>query len=266
MPSPRSALPSITTCIGRGIVLVLLLAAQACAAAGDAAAVTGADGRLVVNGQAEIRVAPDRASFGVGVGNDGTEADAVLEENAQRTAALIDALRGSGIDIRTLRTQGVSLQPRWSSRPRDPGPDWTPKVVGYHASNRVELVTADLARVGELMALAVGAGASDLQGVQFSLEDDADARRRAIEDATRQAFDQAGILARAAHVATGAVLELRLDNASTDLPMPRPMERAVMMMADAKAATPVPVEPGEITVRAAVTLTLAVGRNGSGHD
>lgn len=234
---------------------------QACAASGSPATdplghPQRTEGRLVVSGQAEVRAAPDHASFTVGIRNEGREAQAVLDENARRSAALVAALREGGVEARSMRTQGVSLQPQWAQPPRQRSEDWTPKVVGYQASNRVEVRTGDLARVGALLAIAATAGANDIQGVQFSLLDDRSARTEAIESATARALDEARVLAAAAGVRTGAVLELRLDHASTNLPMPKAAMQRSMMMADANEMSAVPVEPGEITVNASVTMTL----------
>lgn len=232
---------------------------QACAAPGDPVADGDeAGGRLVVSGQAEVRAAPDRARFTVGVRNDGREAQQVLDENARRTAALIAALREGGVEARSLRTQGVSLQPQWAQPPRDRSGDWTPKVVGYQASNRIEVRTEELARVGALLAIAATAGANDIEGVSFSLEDDRSARTEAIEAATRRALDEARVLATAAGVRTGTVLELRLDHASTSMPMPKAAMQRGMMMAEASDMGAVPVEPGEVTITASVTITLAL--------
>lgn len=242
-----------------GLVLTLTLTSvQACAAPDEGAAVdrdSGA-GRLVVSGQAEVRAAPDHARFAVGVRNDGREAQPVLDENARRTEALISALRDAGVESSSLRTRGVSLQPRWGQPPRDRPDDWTPEVVGYQASNRIDIRTADLPRVGALLAVAARAGANDIDGVQFSLEDDRSARKEAIETATRRALDEAGVLAAAAGVRTSDVLELRLDHASTSMPMPRAAMQRGMLMADANESTSVPVEPGQVTISASVTLTL----------
>ncbi|HSG89591.1 MAG TPA: SIMPL domain-containing protein [Pseudomonadales bacterium] len=241
-------------------LLALIFALQACTAGAEDAHAAGAaaPGRIVVNGEGEVRAAPDLARFSVAVGNEGREAQAVLEENAQRTERLLQALRDAGVEMRPIRTQGVSLQPVWGPRPRDPAPDWSPRVVGYQANNRLEITTMDLARVGELLAVAADAGANDIQGVQFSLENDRAARAEAIEMATRRAFDEAATLARAAGVAVGAVIELRLDHASTDVPMPMGGRERGMLMMDAKAMAPVPVEPGEVRVRATVSATLAI--------
>ena len=239
------------------ILAILLLGLLPGCSLAEVAPSTG--GRIVVNGNAEVRTLPDRARFTVSVITEARKADAALAENARRTEQLLAALRESGIPTETLRTRGVTLQPRRSARPRDADDDWTPKVTGYQAGNHLEVETGSLDRVGELLAIATEAGANQIHGVQFSLEDDAGARRQAIERATHRARAEAGILAEAAGVRTGAVLELRLDHARTALPAPNPRMEMALRSVDSRRRN-VPVEPGEVTVRASVTLTLAVSQ------
>ena len=235
----------------RVVPLVLLLAAG-CAEPQIAHA--GETASLSVNGHAEVRVAPDRARFSAAVVNDGEEAEAVMAANAERTERMLAALRDAGVAIERLRTTGVRLQPVWTPRPRAAGENWRPEIIGYQARNQIEVVTADLAGVGTLLATAVRAGATDVDGVHFSLEDDASARADAIRIATERALAEATTLADAAGVRRGRILELRLDGASTQ---PPPMLRAASMDMRAEFAS-VPVEPGEVTVSAHVALSMAI--------
>lgn len=209
---------------------------------------------ISVDGHAEVRVAPDRASFSAAVVNEGDEAETTLAANAEQSEQLLAALRAAGVSTESLRTTGVRLQPLWSSRPRDADDDWRPRITGYQAHNQLEVTTADLAGVGTLLAIAVRAGARDIQGVHFQLEDDAAARAEAIRIATERALSEARTLATAAGSSTGALLELRLDGASNQ---PPPMLRASMMNARAEFAS-VPVAPGEVTISASVGLRMAL--------
>jgi len=209
---------------------------------------------ISVNGQGEVRAVPDQARFSAAVVNEGEEAEATLAANAEQSEKLLAALRAAGITTESLRTTGVRLQPVWSSRPRDADAAWRPRITGYQAHNQLEVTTADLAGVGTLLAIAVRAGASDIQGVHFNLEDDASARAQAIRIATERALSEAQTLAAAAGSSTGRLLELRLDGASSQ---PPPMLRASMMDARSEVAS-MPVAPGEVTVSASVSLSMTL--------
>ncbi|TVS10403.1 MAG: DUF541 domain-containing protein [Gammaproteobacteria bacterium] len=231
-------------------VTVLLLAA----CSGPTTTTSATQATLSVNGHAEVRTAPDRARFSAAVVNEGEESEAVMAANAERTERMLTALRESGIATEQIRTQGVRLHPVWTPRPRNADENWRPQIIGYQARNQIEVVTADLAGVGTLLATAVRAGATDVDGVHFSLEDDASARADAIRIATERALAEATTLADAAGVRRGRILELRLDGASTQ---PPPMLRAASMDMRAEFAS-VPVEPGEVTVSAHVALSMAI--------
>lgn len=212
-------------------------------------------GRILVTGSAEVATAPDRAGFTAEIGNSGRQADAVLDENARRAERMLAALRAAGIGLERLQTRGVRLQPEWAPRPRDAGPDWRPAIVGYRASNRVEVETAELDRVGELLAVAVEAGANGVDGIRFRLEDEAAAREEAIRRATATALREARVMAEAAGTRVNTVRELRLDHATPVAPAPMLQGRMEMMAMDA-AVRAMPVEPGEVIVRASVTVVL----------
>lgn len=226
-----------------------VFAATAASAATDAA-------RIVVTGAAEVKTAPDRASFTANVNNSGRDADAVLAANAQASEAMLAALRAAGIEITRLQTRSVRLDPQWSPRPRNAEPDWRPRIIGYSASNRVEVTTPDLAGIGALLAAAAEAGANGVDGVRFELSDDREARDAAIREATEDALAEARVMASAAGLSLGDVLELRLDHAHTNLPQPMMHARMEMAAMDSSPRA-MPVAPGEITVTASVTVTLS---------
>jgi len=219
---------------------------------GDGATAPFAEpGLLSVSGAGEVRAAPDQARFTAAVQNDGTEAEAVQGENSERTGQLLAALRGAGVAPESLRTTGIRLTPVWSPRPRNADQDWQPEIIGYRAHNQIEVTTRDLPGVGELLAAAVRAGANDINGVHFTLEDDATARGQAIRIATHRALAEAHALAEAAGARPGNIRELRLDG-HTARPL---LQRAAMDMAE---TAQVPVEPGEITVNVQVTLVMTI--------
>jgi uncharacterized protein YggE len=236
------------------ILLSALLALPAASSADGHEPELAPSPRIVVTGNATVMATPDRAAFTVTVSNSGRDADAVLDANAERSEHMIEGLHAAEVELVRLQTRGVRLTPQWSPRPRNASADWRPEIVGYTASNRIEIVTTELDRVGTLLSAAVEAGANGVDGIRFTLEDDAEARAMAIRRATATALREADVMAEAAGIARGEVLELRLDHAHTSLPQPvARMESSAMMAADVRA---VPTEAGEVRVDAAVTITL----------
>jgi len=207
---------------------------------------------------AEIRVPPDLARISLGVRNEASEAEAALASNSERMKRLLAALRKHDLRDADLQTSGARLQPRFSRPPREAGPDWQPEVIGYVASNRIEVRTRALARVGQLIADATSAGANELRGVQFELTDDAAARERAIVRATERALTEARALAGAANVLLDRITRLELDPEGAGRERHEVAMGARALGAERDAMQHVPVEPGEITVRAQVRVTFEI--------
>lgn len=229
---------------------LLLLGAMILAACGQPADSDPAV--LAVAGQAEVRAAPDRARFTATVLDEGEAADAVMAANSERSERMLAALREAGVASEALRTTGIRLHPVWTPRPRNAGDDWQPRISGYQARNQIEVTSDDLAAVGELIAVAVRAGANELGSIEFTLEDQTVPRTEAIRLATARALAEARTLAEAAGARPGDIIELQLDEASSR----PPVLRAAM---DARAEfAAVPVEPGELRIGARVTLRMTL--------
>src|SRR5262245_24905655 len=67
--------------------------------------------QIVANGQAEVRVVPDRATVSIGVETRAATAAAAATENAKNQKAVIDAIRALGIPGDQIATQAFSVQP-----------------------------------------------------------------------------------------------------------------------------------------------------------
>ena len=95
--------------------------------------------------------------------------------------------------------------------------------------------------------------ANRVNSLSFSVKDDTKPRSEAITIATRDAHAQASALASALGVKLGKVVKAT----TVSEVRPIPMQRGGMAMAmSAKVATP--VEPGEVTVPATVSLTFEI--------
>jgi uncharacterized protein YggE len=160
-------------------------------------------------------------------------------------AQIREAVLAGGVDASALTTTNVSLSPV-----HDP---W-PTVVAYEASLGLSVRLLDLSRVGSLLVAAIDAGGDGarIDGISFSHHDAAtlerDARDAAFADARAKAEQYAGLVGQALgevrHVVEGGA-----DGAGSP--------RAALRMASAGA--PVPIDAGEGTVVADVSVTWALG-------
>ncbi len=202
---------------------------------------------IEVDGSGETRTSPDTADLDLAIDTHAKTAEQAANLNAALATRVIDALKSRLGDKGQITTGGYSLNPDYSQRPSE-----NPTIVGYNAQNTVTVHTGALDLVGALIDTAIAAGANRVNSLNFSVKDDARARAEAIAMATRDARAQADALAAALGVKLGKVL--KATTVSEARPIPVRLGRAMAMSAN--VATP--VEPGEVTVPATVSLTFEI--------
>ena len=227
------------TALAAAIAAGMLLAAPALADDVPPAAIS-------VTGEATLSVAPDQAQIEAGVTSEAKTAREASEANNAAMGKVLLALRAAGIEQKDIQTSRLSLQPE-SAPNRPPGPN---SIVGYRASNHVTVRLHDVTKIAGTIDMLVGAGATDIGGINFSVSNASklldDARAQAVADARRKAE----IYARAAGVTLGAPLSISEEGA----PGPVTFRR----MAVGMAASPTPIAQGEETLQVTVSVSWAI--------
>jgi uncharacterized protein YggE len=201
---------------------------------------------ISVTGEASVSVAPDQAQIEGGVTSDAKTAREASEANNAAMGKVLLALKAASVAEKDIQTSRLSLQPQYAPNRSGPSP-----VVGYRASNRVTVRLHDVTRVAGAIDTLVGAGATDIGGIIFSVSNASklldDAREQAVADARRKAE----IYARAAGVTLGAPLSISEEGA----PGPMPFRKMAVGFA---AASPAPVAQGEETLHVTVSVSWAI--------
>lgn len=211
------------------------------AAVGGVAAATpvaGAPAARVVNvsGTGQVAITPDLATLIFGVESSGTDLAAAQADNAARTQAVIDRLKGLGIAANDLQTTGYAIQPQY---------DRDQKLNGYQIVNAVRATVRDLKAVGPTIDGAVNAGANRVAGISFDAANKAETTRRAREAAVADARQKAEQYAQLTGTTLGGVMQIA-ETAGT------PEYRTTAAPAAASQATP--IEPGE----GSLTITVQI--------
>jgi uncharacterized protein len=199
--------------------------------------------QVTVVGQGEVQGTPDTLTTNVSIEFLAPDVTTAMNQTSGRQQAVIDALVGSGIDRKDIRTTQVSLQPQFG--------DNNNNIVGYRASNSISVKIRKLDSASQALALIVSTGgdATRINSVNYSIEDDSqlvkDARARAFNDAK----DRAEQYAQLSGLSLGKVLTISEVAGSTP---PVPMPRAAM-------AEAVPLSPGQQTVGFSVTVAWELG-------
>jgi uncharacterized protein YggE len=209
----------------------------------------GSPAQVVTTGVGEAHVTPDRATIMIGVQTRASTAAAAGAENARKQKAVLDTMKALGLAADQLSTANYNVWPEMA--PTTPT-NQTPRVIAYTVSNDVRVDVRRIEDVGKLIDAALTKGANEISSLQFTSSKADSARRAALAEAVENARADAEALARAAGGSLGQLIEI--STASTPV---RPIAFDARMTMAAKVAVPTPIEPGEQTVNATVTVRWA---------
>lgn len=240
----------------KALLIVALAALAAPVQAQTAGPLAPAEG-IVIQTTGEVRVKPDLATVQAGVVSEGKTAAEALAKNTPALARLIEAVKAAGVAQGDLSTSQVALTPRMTPASASPSPQpRAPKIDGYEARTGITVILRDVAKAGPLIDALVAAGANDMSGIGFGLADEDKARDQARAKAAEAARARAEIYARRLGVRVGELVSIVEAEAE---PPVRPMGDARTYRTAAGAA-PVQVEPGEVTVSAALRTVWRIER------
>jgi uncharacterized protein YggE len=200
---------------------------------------------VVTTGQGSVKRAPDRAWVSIAAESRAKTAAEAQKLNADAMSAVLQKLKGTKLASDAIKTVAYDLQPEFEFH------EGRRILRGYTARNAIEVRVDDMDRVGQVMEVAVGAGATHVSGVRFDLKDRGAAEREALSLAVADARARAEAAAKAAGTSVDRIV--RIEEHRDFVEPPRPM----MMMAREAAAGP-PITPGELEIGVRVTLTAAI--------
>ncbi|MEP9352215.1 SIMPL domain-containing protein [Xanthobacter sp. KR7-65] len=207
------------------------------------AAVPAAAATITVVGEARLTARPDMAILSTGTLSTAKTADEALAANSKAVADVIAALKAAGVADADIATSNFSLQPQMSY-PQGPSRE-APKLVGFEVRNAVRVTVRDLGKLGALLDKVVQSGANQASGLSFTLAEPGKLEGEARVAAVKNAIEQAKSVAAAAGLRLTRITSIHPEGQSDSPVMPAPM----MMKAEAQRMA-VPVEAGEIELRA----------------
>lgn len=131
-----------------------------------------------VNIAEHLRTPPDEATLTVGTQAKAPTAKAAVAANKVKTERLLAAIRAAGIRERDIQTQGIRLEAdyRWD---QESGGRGRQVLIGYIASNSIQIKTRDIDALTSLLDALTNAGADSVYGPNFAISDPAPLRREA---------------------------------------------------------------------------------------
>lgn len=231
------------------ITALVLVLGSTMIALGGCASTTGtgskpASDTVTTLGTGTGTAAPDTAQLSLGVTFTAKDRNAAQNGASKASEAIIAAVKAAGVDAKDIQTGQISLNEQFDPTGRT--------VVGFQATQSIDVKTKLLDKVGAIVAAATTAGATNVSGPQFSLSDTNAARIDAIDKAMADAKARATAIAKASGRTLGRVVSVT----EADVSQPGPVFDSAAR-ASGKSAT-VPVEPGQVETVTQLTVVYAL--------
>jgi uncharacterized protein len=161
-------------------------------------------GTITVVGSGKVRIRPDIARANIGVEVVRSSVQEASAENRETLEEVLATLEEMGIAENDIQTSGFSI---FAERygPMGPLPE---DQVQYRVSNMVSVTIRELDNVGEILDAAIEAGANNIYGIEFALDETADTEDAARADAIANAEEKAAALAGLTGVELGSVVSV----------------------------------------------------------
>lgn len=188
-------------------------------------------------GNASVSVTPDQAQITVSAITQAPTAQAAADQNATVASNILMQVTQVLGSAGTVKTISYSVNPNYSNSAN-------PTIVGYTVTNTIQVILNDLSITGKVIDTATQAGASRVDGLQFTLKDDTDARSQALKSATLKAKAKADAMAQSVGLKTGAFLVIQESGA------------VVQNIATPGIGASTPIQPGNVNVTGNVTISV----------
>jgi len=200
---------------------------------------------VVTTGEGLVQAVPDRAWVNITAESRAPNPREAQRRNVEAMTPVQDQLRAAGIPADAIKTIAYDLQQEWDfvnnrrvSR-------------GYVARNTIEVRVDAIDRVGEVLEISVGSGATAAGGIRFDLKDRARLEREALRLAVADARAKAEAAATGAGQSIARIVRIEEQGTISRPPVPYLAREAALPA----AAAPPPISAGQMELRAQVTLT-----------
>ncbi len=214
---------------------------------------------LSISGHGSVKLEPDTASVVLGVDVIDTTLSAAQAQATERMTAILRAVTDAGVAEEDVQTINYSV-----NLVLDYDDDGSPtRVIEYQVSNQVSIKVRDLDTLGTLLDAVVAAGANNVYGISFIVDDPgaaaSEARRLAIRDARAKADEMA------AEVGMCVSRVLTMSESYAPPPSPQVFESRADVQG-AGQAVPVQTGTSEVTVDVQMTYELIAATPGTESD
>ncbi len=196
---------------------------------------------MTVTGVGNLSVAPDTAQIQLEVRTENKQLNLAQKENAYEMNQVIDSLLKLGIAQENIQTVSYNITPQYDYI------DGKQVFRGYEVTNAINVKTADIDQVGNVIDVAVQNGANGVSTIRFTVEDEQTDYQKVLSLALNDALLKAQTIAE--------TMQVQLDPTPIKIVEGRGAESGTPRMFSAKEMSgSTPIEQGQIMINATVTV------------
>lgn len=206
---------------------------------------------ISTQGQASFKMAPDIAWVSVTAEARASKPGEAQRQAAESMVAVQAAFKALGLPANAFKTSQYALQPEMEYV------NGSPRMKGYVARNTIEVRVDDIDKLGAVIDAAGASGAASVTGMRFDLKNREAVEHDALRAAAKDGLARARAIADGFGQSIGAIIRVqdqRLYSAQAQ-PMALASRGGGVV---ASPPPPTPIEPGEIEIRAQMTVVVAI--------
>lgn len=231
--------------------LAILFLAAIFTQAQDRPTITAQANTVFAGGDGKFDAAPDTAVLQFNISSQESTSRAAYDKVSKSAEQVRQILRNNAIDPKVAEIGYYSVQPQYDYK------DPKHKLIGYRVTTSVTLKLKDFTKLPPVLQQLSETDITESQSMSYTLEDNQNAKSKAVEDAFRRARESASAVARAAGRTLGDLSYASVDT-SENMGGPIPMMRTMAMKT---MNAPAPVEeftPQNVTINTHVNALFVL--------
>jgi len=204
------------------------------------------------SGEGKVLAKPDVAVIDFSIVTKAATSKAAQDANSEKSNKVTDFIKKQKIDDKDIKTISYNIYPQYSY-PRG----GVPTIKGYQVSQTIEVKVRDLGSVSSVLDGVVTAGANQVGGLVFKIDDPEKLKEQARELAIKDAKDKANSLKSQLGIRLGRIINF--SEGVIGYPVPMPMYDSALMVRGGGVGgggPSVPTGENEITVDVTITYQI----------
>lgn len=168
---------------------------------------------ISVTGEGKVVAKPDIGQVSLSVISDAATVAAAQKDNTDKMNKVTQAMKDLGVKEEDLKTTSYSIMPRYQYTAG------RSDIIGYEATQTLDIKVRDLSKVGDILSKAAAAGANQVGSLTFTFDNPDSLQSQARDEAIAQAKQKASDLAKNLGVRLGKVTSFYESSGGQPVPM-----------------------------------------------